>query len=88
MENKITKDEKSEIVRLNNEYQTLVFSLGELDLKKTDLESKLKDLNEDRLELISDFDSMKQKETDFISRLEQKYGSGTLDIPREIYISS
>ena len=67
MENKLTNDEKSEIVRLNNEYQTLVFSLGELEFKRTDSESKLKELEEDRVEIVSEFESMRQKEKDFIS---------------------
>tara|TARA_B100002019_G_C21059859_1_gene493565 strand:- start:344 stop:616 length:273 start_codon:yes stop_codon:yes gene_type:complete len=87
-ENNLTDDERSEIAKLNAEYQDCVFSLGELFLKKTQLEKQLNEISEDESELLGVFENMTKKESDFMSRLESKYGIGKLDINSATYISS
>ena len=86
-ENNLTDDELSEISKLNREYQSVVFSIGELGLKKTQLQKELNRINEDESELLDIFDTMKTKESDFITRIESKYGSGSLDATSGKYIS-
>jgi hypothetical protein len=86
-ENNLTNDEMSEISKLNGEYQSVVFSIGELGLKKTQLQKELNRINEDESELLDVFDTMKTKESDFITRLESKYGPGSLDATSGKYIS-
>ena len=83
----LTEDEKSEIAKLNAEYQSVVFSIGELSLRKSHLQKELDAVIEDERELLDTFDSMRGKESDFVSRLESKYGAGNLDASTGKYIS-
>jgi hypothetical protein len=87
-ENDLTSDEKSEIAKLNAEYQNCVFSIGELALRKQQLKKELDAVTEDEHELLDTFEGMQKKELDFISRLESKYGSGNLDINTAKYTTS
>jgi FtsZ-binding cell division protein ZapB len=87
-ENNLTEDEKTEITKLNAEYQSCVFSIGELALKKTQLQKEMDNLIDDENEILSTFESMRQKESDFINRLESKYGIGRLDANTGKYIAS
>ena len=86
-ENNLTDDEKSEIAKLNAEYQECVFSMGELFIKKTQLKKHLEEITIEESELLSVFDNMTKKESDFMSRLETKYGIGKLDINTAKYVS-
>ena len=86
-ENNLTDDEKSEIAKLNAEYQECVFSMGELFIKKTQLKKQLEEITIEESELLSVFDNMTKKESDFMSRLETKYGIGKLDINTAKYVS-
>lgn len=86
-ENKLTDDEIAEISKLNAEYQNLVFEIGEISLKQTQLRKESELLDADQKELMSTFDLMKQKESDFVGRLESKYGVGRLDAPHGKYIN-
>lgn len=87
-ENNLTDDEKSEITKLNNEYQSVVFSIGELSIKKSQLQKELDDIIEDETELLDSFEGMKRKESDFITRIQSKYGPGQLDAVHGKYIGT
>ena len=52
-ENDLTPDEKSEIAKLNAEYQNCVFSIGELTLRKKQLKNILKSLKNRRARITS-----------------------------------
>jgi hypothetical protein len=84
---KLTDDETSELQKLNADYQTLVFQIGDLSLKKNQLETELGTLNVDQTKMMSTFESMKGKELNFMERLESKYGAGRLDASSGNYIN-
>ena len=70
-ENNLTEDERIEIAKLNGEYQTIIFTIGELSLKKSQLQKQLSELDNELVIAQDDFECLKKKETDFITRLKQ-----------------
>ena len=84
----ITEDEQSELLELNSEYQNLVLSLGELQVKEITLKKELKLVKETNIQYKETLAQFKQKEKMFFERLNKKYGEGTLDITTGVYIKS
>ena len=84
----ITEDEQSELLELNSEYQNLVLSLGELQVKEITLKKELKLVKETNNQYKETLAQFKQKEKMFFERLNKKYGEGTLDITTGVYIKS
>jgi len=85
---KITDDEKSELVELNAEYQTLLLSMGELMVNEVSLKEELKSLKNTKKKYKESLAHFKNKEKIFSDRLTKKYGTGDLDISSGIYLKS
>lgn len=85
---KITDDEKSELVELNAEYQTLLLSMGELLVTEVSLKEELKSLKNTKKKYKESLAHFKNKEKIFSDRLTKKYGAGDLDISSGIYLKS
>lgn len=88
MENKIelSKDEISEITRLNSDYQRVVLSLGELEIEKKQLKDKLSNIENLASEAHTDFNDITKREILFKERLFEKYGDGEIDVQFGVYI--
>jgi hypothetical protein len=88
MENKIelSKDEISEITRLNSDYQQIVLSLGELEIEKKQLKDKLSNIENLTSEAHTDFNDITKREILFKERLFEKYGDGEIDVQFGVYI--
>jgi len=85
---KITKEEQTEILELNAEYQNLLIAFGEISAERFKLKSKLKRLKENEKTLNKTFLEFGNKETIMLERLKRKYGDGQLDIESGIYIKN
>ena len=85
--NKLTEDEKSEITKLNNQYQTIIFSMGEFSLKRDQLKKEISFVDSKLEDSVKEFEELKRKESDFLDRLSEKYGVGTLDTDNATYLS-
>ena len=77
---KFTDEEMVSIAKLQNDYQQLIYMLGQIDLEKTDLEQQLKDLNTRRNEIFENWKKTQQDENNLLSTLSQKYGDGSLSL--------
>lgn len=83
---KFTSDEFDEINQLNGEYQSLLLEFGELYLKKISLEQESEAIKTDDQELRSVYTDLKKREVALSSRIQKKYGEGTPDFARGVYI--
>jgi len=77
---KFTDQEMQSIAQLQNDYQQHIFSLGQIDLEKTDLEQQLQELLTKRTEVFNNWKKTQQDENNLLSTLSQKYGDGSLNI--------
>jgi len=77
---KFTEQEMQSIAQLQNDYQQHIFSLGQIDLEKTDLEQQLQELLSKRTEIFNNWKKTQQDENNLLSTLSQKYGDGSLSL--------
>ncbi len=77
---KFTEQEMQAIAQLQNDYQQHIFSLGQIDLEKTDLEQQLQELLSKRTEIFNNWKKTQQDENNLLSTLSQKYGDGSLSL--------
>jgi hypothetical protein len=88
MENKIelSKDEISEISRLNSDYQKIVLSLGEYEIEEKQIKVRLTEIADMKTNAHSDFSDITKREVLFKERLHEKYGEGEIDVQFGVYI--
>jgi chromosome segregation ATPase len=77
---KFTDTEMQSIDKLQLGYQQSIYTLGQLELEKTDLEQQLQDLKNKRTEIFDNWKKLQQKESDILNSLSQKYGDGSLSL--------
>lgn len=82
----LSVDEISEISRLNSDYQQVVLSLGEFEIKKQKLETELLEISEHKKNAHSEFTDITKREVLFKERLFDKYGDGEIDVQFGVYI--
>lgn len=88
MENKIelSKDEISEISRLNSDYQKIVLSLGEYEIEENQINNRLSEIADMKTTAHSEFSDITKREVLFKERLHEKYGEGEIDVQFGVYI--
>jgi predicted nuclease with TOPRIM domain len=77
---KFTDTEMQSIAKLQSDYQQSIYTLGQLELEKTDLEQQLQDLKNKRTEIFENWKKLQQEESDILNSLSQKYGDGSLNL--------
>ena len=77
---KFTDQEMQSIAKLQNDYQQHIFTLGQVDLEKTDLEQQIKELTLRRTEVFENWKKTQQEEDNLLNSLSQKYGDGSLNL--------
>jgi hypothetical protein len=77
---KFTEQEMQSIAKLQNDYQQHIFTLGQVDLEKTDLEQQIKELTLRRNEVFENWKKTQQEEDNLLNSLSQKYGDGSLNL--------
>lgn len=85
---KIKEEELQEFYKLKDEIQRNTFELGVLYLEKIELEVLIKSLSDKETELRNKVGEFKQKESELMNRILQKYGEGNLDIKNGIFTPS
>ena len=83
---KFTNDEVDEVTHLNAEYQSLLLELGELYLKKMQIENEQSDIKTSESELQNVYSDLQKKESTLSSRITKKYGPGRPDFARGLYL--
>jgi len=77
---KFTDTEMQSIAKLQSDYQQSIYTLGQLELEKTDLEQQLQDLKNKRTEIFDNWKKLQQEESNILNSLSQKYGDGSLNL--------
>jgi hypothetical protein len=77
----LTQEELQEIKKFQNKRQTLIQQFGIIEFNIQDLESQKQQLN-------VELNNLKQLETQIGSKLQDKYGEGTIDIEKGEFTSN
>lgn len=79
-ENRLTSEELEETKELNKQYGEIISSLGENELRTSDIYITLSDLKKEKESILSDYNTMKVKSEKLHKILVSKYGSGKIDL--------
>jgi uncharacterized protein with PIN domain len=88
MENEIkfTEDELRNIKTIQDDGYTLVSEFGQLEIERFVTNRKLQELDQMREKLEAQFFSVQERERVLVQSLNEKYGSGTVDIESGVFI--
>ena len=88
MENEIkfTEEELRNIKTIQDDGYTLVSEFGQLEIERFVINRKLQELDEMREKLEAQFFSVQERERVLVQSLNEKYGSGTVDIESGVFI--
>jgi uncharacterized protein with PIN domain len=88
MENEIkfTEDELRDIKTIQDDGYTLVSEFGQLEIERFVTNRKLQELDQMREKLEAQFFSVQERERVLVQSLNEKYGSGTVDIESGVFI--
>jgi uncharacterized protein with PIN domain len=88
MENEIkfTEDELRDIKTIQDDGYTLVSEFGQLEIERFVTNRKLQELDQMREKLEVQFFSVQERERVLVQSLNEKYGSGTVDIESGVFI--
>jgi hypothetical protein len=88
MENEIkfTEDELRNIKTIQDDSYTLVSEFGQLEIERFVTNRKLQELDQMREKLEAQFFSIQERERVLVQSLNEKYGSGTVDIESGVFI--
>lgn len=79
-EKTLTAQEINSLKDLNKDFGKTLNSLGDIEVKLTLLNQKEKELLKEKEGLLSDYNTLRSKETEITNQLLEKYGEGTIDI--------
>ena len=76
----LTQEEIQQIKELQQRYDQTVFELGSLEAQIIVLNTQIDKLNEEKRNLVSDLNTVGKKESELVKSLQEKYGTGSIDI--------
>jgi hypothetical protein len=76
---KFADDEMKNIQAIREQYIQIQLNLGQLSIRRTNLNKQVTDLNDYETKLYTEFEKIKADEKDFTDEITSKYGDGTLD---------
>jgi hypothetical protein len=88
MENKLEEKEVSEIRNARADNGMIAYELGRLKIEVINLESRLDELDKMEEDMIARYKGNVTKERKMSSKLNKKYGDGTIDLEKGVFISS
>ena len=83
---KFTEEELNNIKTLRDKNTALVLDFGQNELESFTLTARLKELENEKQQLQSNYLQLQQDELSLIQELNVKYGSGTVDIESGVFI--
>lgn len=75
----LTPEELQPIKELHSKYNQTVFEMGIIETQILTFEKNIEKLREDKKNLLSDLDTIEQKESELIKSLDTKYGGGAIN---------
>ena len=76
---KFTEEEMQKLAQLQQSYQQLQATFGQLKVQKIMLDEQLSNLEETEISIEEQYKTAQQTERDFVKSLNEKYGPGNLD---------
>ena len=82
MENvkKLTPEEINSITYLQKEYNTKIFELGSIEAQLSLIQSQIKELDAEKNNILDNLNKIGEKEKELVDALQQKYGTGEIDL--------
>ena len=82
---KFTNEELEQIQSIQNEYNDVAAKFGQIEVQKILMNQQLETLEKSHEGLQSDYRKTQQIEKELSEKLNEKYGTGTLDIKTGIF---
>lgn len=76
------------VKELQSQYATNTAQLGQVEVELYLLNKRLKQMEELRITLFENYDSLQKKEEELVQKLNEKYGDGVLDLDSGRFIPS
>lgn len=77
---KFTEEELTKITDLRDQTTRVTSELGQVQLQKSLISEELQQLEELAANILVQFKNLRAEETEFVGKLNEKYGKGTVDI--------
>lgn len=77
---KFTEEELTKITDLRDRTTRITSELGQVQLQKLLISEELQQLEELAANILVQFKNLRAEETEFVGKLNEKYGKGTVDI--------
>ena len=77
---KFTEEELTKITDLRDQTTRVTSELGQVQLQKLLISEELQQLEELSTNILVQFKNLRAEETEFVGKLNEKYGKGTVDI--------
>ena len=79
-EKKFTEEEITRLRDIRKIFQQSIVEIGQIEVQLIETKDLLENLNKRKIELLNNYNNLKNKEADFSKKLTEKYGVGTVDI--------
>lgn len=76
----VTPEELQEVKKLQDSYVSATYDLGQLHIQKNDALSALEEADKQIVDTFDHLKVLKQQEADISAKLQEKYGSSTIDL--------
>ena len=83
---KFTEEELTGIKTIREENTSLILEFGQNELETFNLNTRLKELENEKQTLQSKYHQLQQQERELVQNLNTKYGAGTVDIESGVFI--
>lgn len=83
---KITQEELQTTTDLQQKFQQMVVDFGNLYVEKMAVEASIKALTEKENRLITEWKDLQTKESELINGFYKKYGDGSLDLKKGLFL--
>lgn len=83
---KISQEELQLTVDLQNKFQQIILDFGNLYLEKLQIDNAVKLITEKETKLQDELKNLQTKENDLIQSFYKKYGDGSLDIKKSLFL--
>ena len=80
MSQKIDQEQLDKISQLQQSYATTTVALGEIKVRRVLIEKELIALDQQEDELVAQYESLRETETQLVQQLNEAYGNGSLDL--------
>jgi hypothetical protein len=79
---KLEQQEIDQIIDLQKQYNQNIFDLGSIEAQLSILSNQIKSITDEKNNILSDIDKINSKEKELVDTLQEKYGTGNIDLEK------